>query len=321
MMDKPTTELQKPVEENPRPPLLTPFQLLGRRLQATLLDHTWAVLLTIILILFILPSTESVLLTLSVVIFLTAFIFALFETGKRRGSAGLSLMGLNLIPNGFFRLLVRNLLKYTPAMTLLTLLVGLVLGAQGAQSLQWLLGACVLIECYNGVSLLLGHEALHNQLSGIKVTITPIPPRHGRLYGTLLVWGTLGGIGVAAALPNFSGSCSRSPISSVKANMHTLQTIAETYAVDWGGQYAPTVQVLKQEAEKGKNAYWKDFTNPFSGYSGLEKSYANESDAKSEGFVTYEPIAPHFTHYFIYGYDKKGQRVQDKGQDFFLTNS
>ena len=49
------------------------------------------------------------------------------------------------------------------------------------------------------------------------------------------------GILVAIALPNFIGAQDRAKISSVKANMHTVQTMLETYGVDWGGTYPTTV--------------------------------------------------------------------------------
>jgi type II secretory pathway pseudopilin PulG len=42
------------------------------------------------------------------------------------------------------------------------------------------------------------------------------------------------GILVAIALPNFIAAQDRAKLSSVKANMHTVQTMLETYAVDWG---------------------------------------------------------------------------------------
>ena len=77
------------------------------------------------------------------------------------------------------------------------------------------------------------------------------------------------GILVAIALPNFIGAQDRAKISSVKANMHTLQTMVETYAVDFGGLYPPEIgkgTVLHQVASKtdgATSAYWKSFANPF----------------------------------------------------------
>src|ERR1051325_577569 len=69
------------------------------------------------------------------------------------------------------------------------------------------------------------------------------------------------GILVAIALPNFIAAQDRAKLSSVKANMHTFQTIAETYAVDWGGVYAGAVATLQNEASS--KSYWKVFKNPF----------------------------------------------------------
>ncbi|MBC7473941.1 MAG: hypothetical protein H7263_06585, partial [Candidatus Sericytochromatia bacterium] len=79
------------------------------------------------------------------------------------------------------------------------------------------------------------------------------------------------GILVAIALPNFIAAQDRAKVASVKSNMHTLQTGAETYAVDNAGVYADsltgtpgaTANILVTEAKNKK--YWKDFKNPFSG--------------------------------------------------------
>lgn len=123
-----------------------------------------------------------------------------------------------------------------------------------------------------------------------------------------------------------------SKISSVKANMHTFQTLVETYGVDWGGVYPESVEVLEHEATTNTNAYWKDFANPFSSMSGRGKSFDNESkiiphslwyvDAHAHhppGMVTYQTQPP-FTHYHIYGYDKLGSKIEDKGRVLMLSN-
>ena len=143
------------------------------------------------------------------------------------------------------------------------------------------------------------------------------------------------GILVAIALPNFIGAQDRAKISSVKANMHTFQTIAETYAVDWGGVYALNVTGLKAEATVVGREYWKEFSNPFSGTSGLNQSY-NDSGlvtigvagiaipvSTMAGLVLYDPVTTGvtITKYFVYGLDKSGNTIQDKGQNFTLSNS
>jgi len=69
------------------------------------------------------------------------------------------------------------------------------------------------------------------------------------------------GILVAIALPNFISAQDRAKISSVKANLHTAQTMLETYSVDWSGQYPPNTTMLNQEATQKK--YAKELKNPF----------------------------------------------------------
>jgi prepilin-type N-terminal cleavage/methylation domain-containing protein len=141
------------------------------------------------------------------------------------------------------------------------------------------------------------------------------------------------GILVAIALPNFIGAQDRAKISSVKANMHTFQTIAETYAVDWGGVYANNVSTMSTEAITPGRAYWKDFTNPFSSTSGNTKSYSDMTTSVAgtatvfgasvvPGIVLYNAIGgSSATKYFVYGANKAGQAIVDKGTVFMLTNS
>ncbi|MGV3522778.1 MAG: type IV pilin protein [Candidatus Sericytochromatia bacterium] len=146
------------------------------------------------------------------------------------------------------------------------------------------------------------------------------------------------GILVAIALPNFIGAQDRAKVSSVKANMHTLQTVVETYAVDWGGAYAPNVSGLKSEATVSGREYWKEFTNPFSARSGATNtgSYSdvgsltiNETTgdaglaSDNAGLVLYDPVAAaaNITRYFIYGTGKNGAVIRDRSTNFTLTNS
>jgi prepilin-type N-terminal cleavage/methylation domain-containing protein len=53
----------------------------------------------------------------------------------------------------------------------------------------------------------------------------------------LLVVVVIIGILAAIALPNFIGAQKKAKVSSVKANMHTGQLAAESYATDSGGSY------------------------------------------------------------------------------------
>ncbi len=121
----------------------------------------------------------------------------------------------------------------------------------------------------------------------------------------------------------------RSKLSSVKANMHTLQTVVETYAVDWGGVYAPNLTALKYEGTRPGREYWKEFTNPFTAKSGAHLSYSNnlpptdQPNPLQKGQVIYVPVISDgpIIRYYIYGLDKNGGRIQDKGGDLTLSNS
>ncbi|MEZ0368088.1 MAG: DUF3352 domain-containing protein [Candidatus Sericytochromatia bacterium] len=106
--------------------------------------------------------------------------------------------------------------------------------------------------------------------------------------------------------------------TGIKANMHTFQTIAETFAVDWGGVYAANLAHLKKEAEQEGRQYWKDFANPVSGETGVGQSVDDYSSFKADlslaGRVFYQPTGEShqdengtfYTNYLIYGYDADG---------------
>lgn len=49
--------------------------------------------------------------------------------------------------------------------------------------------------------------------------------------------------------------------SNQKENLHTIQTIVETFAVDHKGIYPKNFQVLEKEAKKMK--YWTELRNPY----------------------------------------------------------
>ena len=140
------------------------------------------------------------------------------------------------------------------------------------------------------------------------------------------------GILVAIALPNFIGAQDRAKISSVKANMHTVQTMMETYGVDWGGTYpdgAGAAVALQSEATNNTNAYWKDFSNPFTSLStsaaltnGLDDIADPTATAVAQkGIVMLDETAtPDTTVYYIYGGDKVGAPIKDKGINLVLSN-
>ena len=150
-----------------------------------------------------------------------------------------------------------------------------------------------------------------------------------------------------------SDACDYAPTSSVKANMHTLQTMLEIYRVDHG-KYPSDVLTLKKEAVRLN--YWKVFRNPFTYEIGIGKAYmdieASEFDKVSgkikveelerkgpqmhfglrvvekvplqnlptKGTVLYRYISE--TSYKLYGIGAdKSQMMKDRSSVFFLNDS
>ncbi|MEZ0370426.1 MAG: hypothetical protein ACAI44_15155 [Candidatus Sericytochromatia bacterium] len=137
------------------------------------------------------------------------------------------------------------------------------------------------------------------------------------------------GSAFAGVVENFQGAERRAKISSVKANMHMLQTTVETYAVDFGGIYPASVAEMVKEAKARE--YWKEFANPFTGdfsaFTDLDQvliDFENYQPGKEmAGKLLYQPIKAEsgaITSYKIFGVDQAGNLIQDKGQDFYLTN-
>lgn len=119
--------------------------------------------------------------------------------------------------------------------------------------------------------------------------------------------------------------------SSIKANMHTFQTIVETYAVDSKGIFPESVETLNDEAIHNANGHWIEFKNPYGSVAGLGKSFGNERDSMQHeksfsktslraGIVAYISLPPYHS-YKIYGYDAHAQKIIDKGKTLFLSNS
>ncbi len=134
------------------------------------------------------------------------------------------------------------------------------------------------------------------------------------------------GILVAIALPNFISAQDRAKLSSVKANMHTIQTVAETYAVDWGGVYPNSASTLRGEATS-KN-YWKVFKNPFNAQTDnpLDVSALVTTTTlpgvTSGGGVGWYNSSTNTTSYTVYGAEKTAAvPILDKGAIFYLTNN
>ncbi|MGV3526373.1 MAG: DUF3352 domain-containing protein [Candidatus Sericytochromatia bacterium] len=115
------------------------------------------------------------------------------------------------------------------------------------------------------------------------------------------------------------GKVRANPVPYVKANMHTLQTIVETYGVDWGGAYPESLAALEKEARMCGREYWKSLSNPVNP---AEGALTEDLQNAKPGQVVYVPErGPHITRYWIYGVDKQGRRLNDRGAEFTLTNS
>lgn len=70
------------------------------------------------------------------------------------------------------------------------------------------------------------------------------------------------GILVSIALPNFVASQNRAKIASTKSNAKTLQTIVETYNIDYGS-YPSSISSITTHSS------YKEFKNPFTSVSGI----------------------------------------------------
>jgi len=77
----------------------------------------------------------------------------------------------------------------------------------------------------------------------------------------LLVVVVIIGILAAITLPNFIGAQKKAKVSSVKANMHSMQLAAEAYATDSGGDYSGLAA--------GVAPYFPGGTNSIGGFSGM----------------------------------------------------
>ncbi|HEY9842759.1 MAG: type IV pilin protein [Candidatus Sericytochromatia bacterium] len=133
------------------------------------------------------------------------------------------------------------------------------------------------------------------------------------LTGTLACTGLL----VAILLPNCLSAEERARIANVKANMHALQTMIETQAIQTRGAYAADISALKAAATR--TGQWQDFGNPFTGQDG--HSYA-DIGSQAAGVVEYEPIASgsKVMRYYIYGNDRNGAFILEDGKRIYLSN-
>ncbi|MEZ0368532.1 MAG: ankyrin repeat domain-containing protein [Candidatus Sericytochromatia bacterium] len=113
-------------------------------------------------------------------------------------------------------------------------------------------------------------------------------------------------------------------LAALKANMRTLQTAVETYAVDHDGIFAPDLRTLYSEASKLK--YWPELTNPLTGKTGLTETVADfvaKPGPQHQGQVFYKPLLKDGKRvsYEIYGVDHRGQWVTgEKNKPLILSS-
>lgn len=135
---------------------------------------------------------------------------------------------------------------------------------------------------------------------------------------------------------NFGKAQERAKESMVKANMHTLQTVVETYAIDNEGSYIDLGLLQKEATAK---AYWKPLKNPFTSKTALGskgsvmtmKDYKAYKGKKADlkGIVVFEALKCSYSNvskknsclsYKIYGLDKNGEMIKNAGKLFYLSN-
>lgn len=117
-------------------------------------------------------------------------------------------------------------------------------------------------------------------------------------------------------------------LDKVQANMQTVQTMVEYYAVNWGGVYAPNLEALYQDGIQEGSDYWKDFLNPFTGQSGINSALSERPitvpDPARRGQIVYWPVVNEgpIVTYKIYALDHLGRWLRGSGgTPLSLTNS
>lgn len=164
----------------------------------------------------------------------------------------------------------------------------------------------------------------------------------------LLLWAT---VIVILWTPSVLACSCRAGIAYVRANMHTLQTRVEAYALNHSGHYPESIAVLYAAAQAKDD--WQDFTSPYTHQRTSKGSKilnpldmnrwkqltaqrttqyrfglrvrAMPQDAQHTaaervhaGSVLYDYQAPN--GYRIYGLDDQGKLIRDRKGYFFLSH-
>lgn len=139
--------------------------------------------------------------------------------------------------------------------------------------------------------------------------------------------GQLSNIGVESAEPdsdNSEGSDNElsAENSQVSANMHSIQEMVETYAVNMEDVYPANVEdLLKDAAEEG---YGQTFSNPYleDDETVLIDYSSYEAGPEMAGKVVYQPIEAdgEILSYRIFGTDESGELIEVDGETLILSN-
>lgn len=154
----------------------------------------------------------------------------------------------------------------------------------------------------------------------------------------LLVVVVIIGILAAIALPNFVGAQAKAKVSAVKANMHTIQLAAESYATDTGGNYGAAAAITPYLPGGSSNVggtagNWP--VNPFSNTSAAPAATAFADVAAIQAARAAAPGALSGTagnagygvtgdalSYGIVGFDNAGKSVAGSGnKQMVLSNN
>ena len=116
------------------------------------------------------------------------------------------------------------------------------------------------------------------------------------------------------------GQQSEYRVIETKIGMHTLETMAETYAVEWGGIYPKHLQALEHDAKRKDLAYWKEILD-YTGNSAL----IGDSEPVRPGAIQYLAVSDlktgQVTGYLIYGYDKDAQPIKKNANEVHILSN
>jgi prepilin-type N-terminal cleavage/methylation domain-containing protein len=155
----------------------------------------------------------------------------------------------------------------------------------------------------------------------------------------LLVVVVIIGILAAIALPNFIGAQMKAKLAQVKANMHTCQLAAESYATDTAGVYAQSATLIAAYYPGGGNSPTGSAgsypLNPFGTTQDTPSTAASVTNVQtarnsasgtltngtSSGNVAYDTGVNSTTSYAVWGADNNSNSLAgNAGKNLILSN-